>query len=42
VYGWVPAHVIRMCIDGHGGVISGQLPPFAETAWAGEENNVTS
>lgn len=36
VYGWVPAHVIRMCIDSHGGMIDGQLPDFTEDAWAGE------
>lgn len=35
VYGWVPAHVIRMCIDGHGGVDTGQLPTFDPEAWDG-------
>jgi len=36
VYGWVPAHVIRMCIDAHGGVVSGDLPQFTVSAWEGE------
>ena len=36
VYGWVPAHVIRMCIESHGGMIDGELPPFTEAAWDGE------
>lgn len=35
VYGYVPAHVIRMCIDAHGGMISGDLPNFEQTAWNG-------
>ncbi len=42
VYGWVPAHVIRMCIDAHGGIVAGELPNFTTTAWNGEkqtENN---
>ena len=36
VYGYVPAHVIRLCIDSHGGMVSGELPPFSEDAWNGE------
>lgn len=35
VYGWVPAHVIRMCIDAHGGMIDGELPEFDKAAWEG-------
>jgi hypothetical protein len=35
VYGWVPAHIIRMCIDAHGGMVAGQLPAFVKAAWAG-------
>jgi hypothetical protein len=26
VYGWVPEYVIRMVIDAHGGMVSGELP----------------
>lgn len=40
VYGWVPAHVIRMVIDSHGGMIGGELPLFTEPAWAGENDLV--
>jgi len=36
VYGWVPAHVVRMCIDAHGGMIKGELPQFEPSAWGGE------
>ena len=36
VYGWVPAHIVRMCIDSHGGMVGGELPPMCEKAWAGE------
>ena len=36
VYGWVPAHVVRMCIAAHGGMIEGELPPMCEKAWSGE------
>ena len=35
VYGWVPAHVIRMCIEAHGGVVTGQLPTFTQESWDG-------
>ena len=42
VYGWVPAHVIRMCIEAHGGIVSGDLPSFDMKAWDGEYENVVS
>ena len=35
VYGWVPASVIRMCIDAHGGMVEGVLPNFDKAAWNG-------
>lgn len=38
IYGWVPAHIIRMVIDSHGGMTAGELPPFAKLAWAGEND----
>ena len=38
VYGWVPAHIIRMVIDSHGGMIGGTLPTFTKAAWAGEHD----
>jgi len=28
VYGWVPAHVVRMMIVAHGGIVSGECPPL--------------
>ena len=28
VYGYVPAHVVQMVIDAHGGMVSGELPPL--------------
>lgn len=31
VYGWVPADTIIMCIDAHGGMVSGELPPLLKT-----------
>ncbi len=31
VYGWVPADTISMCIESHGGMISGELPPMITT-----------
>ena len=31
VYGWVPADTVMMCIDAHGGMISGELPPLVKT-----------
>ena len=37
VYGYVPAHVIRLCIDAHGGMVAGRLPIFTEEAWDGRE-----
>ena len=36
VYGYVPAHIIRLCIESHGGMTAGELPPFTEDAWNGE------
>ena len=30
VYGWVPYETIRAVIEKHGGMISGELPPFPE------------
>ena len=29
VYGWVPTVVVQLCIDSHGGMISGEIPPAA-------------
>ena len=31
VYGWVPADTVMMCIDAHGGMVSGELPPLVKT-----------
>ncbi len=31
VYGWVPADTIIMCIDAHGGMVEGDLPPLVKT-----------
>ena len=31
VYGWVPADTIIMCIDAHGGMVEGELPPLVKT-----------
>lgn len=31
VYGWVPADTITMCIDAHGGMVEGELPPLTKT-----------
>ena len=28
VYGYVPAHVVQMVIDAHGGMVEGELPPL--------------
>ena len=36
VYGWVPAYVVRMCIESHGGMVEGELPPMCDKAWNGE------
>ena len=36
VYGYVPAVVIRLCIESHGGMVKGQLPEFVHGAWSGE------
>ena len=30
VYGYVPAHVVRKMIAGHGGIVSGECPPLVE------------
>ena len=31
VYGWVPADTVMMCIDAHGGMVGGELPPLVKT-----------
>ena len=31
VYGWVPADTIQLCIDAHGGMVGGELPPLVKT-----------
>lgn len=31
VYGWVPQIIVQLCIDSHGGMVSGELPPRAIT-----------
>ncbi len=31
VYGYVPADTISMCIDAHGGMVEGELPPLIKT-----------
>ena len=31
VYGWVPADTITLCIDAHGGMVGGELPPLVKT-----------
>jgi hypothetical protein len=36
VYGYVPAVVIRLCIESHGGMVKGRLPEFIPGAWDGE------
>jgi len=30
IYGYVPAHVVRRMIAGHGGIVSGECPPLVE------------
>ena len=30
VYGYVPAHIVRKMIAGHGGIVSGECPPLVE------------
>ena len=35
VYGWVPADTVMMCIDAHGGMVSGELPPLVKTEFEG-------
>jgi hypothetical protein len=36
VYGYVPAIVIRLCIESHGGQVDGELPKFTIPAWNGD------
>ena len=31
VYGYVPADTVIMCIDAHGGMVEGELPPLVKT-----------
>jgi hypothetical protein len=31
VYGWVPADTVMMCIEAHGGMVAGELPPLVKT-----------
>ena len=31
VYGYVPADTIILCIDAHGGMVEGELPPLVKT-----------
>ena len=31
VYGYVPAHIVRKMIAGHGGIVSGECPPLVES-----------
>tara|TARA_B100001094_G_scaffold315935_1_gene356539 strand:+ start:5189 stop:5497 length:309 start_codon:yes stop_codon:yes gene_type:complete len=31
VYGYVPADTVIMCIDSHGGMVEGELPPLVKT-----------
>lgn len=31
VYGWVPTVVLQLCIESHGGIVSGELPPRVKT-----------
>ena len=31
VYGYVPADIITMCIEAHGGLVGGELPPMLKT-----------
>ncbi len=31
VYGYVPADTVIMCIDSHGGMVGGELPPLVKT-----------
>lgn len=38
VYGYVPAAVIRLCIESHGGMVDGELPKFAASAWDGDRS----
>ena len=29
IYGYVPAHIVKKMIAGHGGIVSGECPPLA-------------
>jgi hypothetical protein len=29
IYSWVPIETVQQCIEAHGGMVSGELPPFA-------------
>ena len=29
IYGWVPIDIVQLCIEAHGGMVSGELPPPA-------------
>ena len=31
VYGYVPVDTVIMCIDSHGGMVGGELPPLVKT-----------
>ena len=31
VYGYVPSDTVIMCIDAHGGMVAGELPPLVKT-----------
>ena len=33
VYGYVPADTVIMCIDSHGGMVEGELPPLVKTEY---------
>tara|TARA_A200000159_G_C7325709_1_gene340873 strand:- start:613 stop:954 length:342 start_codon:yes stop_codon:yes gene_type:complete len=37
VYGYVPADTIVMCIDAHGGMVGGELPPLIKTELEDDE-----
>ena len=41
VYGWVPAVVIRLCVESHGGIVSGEMPPFTPDSWKGDNLGVS-
>ena len=37
VYGYVPADTIVMCVDAHGGMVTGELPPLLKTELEDEQ-----